>query len=410
LIATSQLWKAKGSGNSADAALFRVMKSPIRNVMFAGAAAASLLIGIRTMAQSNSGTMPNLSGRAAAVPREQQDSTDDTRAEAELQKGTALTRRGAFVEAIPHLLAARGRVANDYAANFNLALCYVATGQSQRAIPLLTDLRVSGHDNAEVNNLLAQAYVGDSQDQKALEATRRAVGLSPANEKLYMFVADACMAKQNYALGLQIVDLGLNHVPNAARLHFERAMFLSLLDQFDNAKNDFELARSLAPDSDIAFIAASQEAMFEGNLADAVRAARDGISKGHDNFMLLTLLGEALLRSGITPGQPEFEEAREALERAVSQRVDYASSQLTLGKLYLMEGRLNDAITHLEAARQLNPGNTAIYSNLATAYRKQGNVQKTQDVLSMLSKLNLVRAEKIRDAPGDRKASYAGPR
>jgi tetratricopeptide (TPR) repeat protein len=187
-------------------------------------------------------------------------------------------------------------------------------------------------------------------------------------------------------------------------------MFLSLLDQFDNAKNDFELARSLAPDSDIAFIAASQEAMFEGNLADAVRAARDGISKGHDNFMLLTLLGEALLRSGITPGQPEFEEAREALERAVSQRVDYASSQLTLGKLYLMEGRLNDAITHLEAARQLNPGNTAIYSNLATAYRKQGNVQKTQDVLSMLSKLNLVRAEKIRDAPGDRKASYAGPR
>jgi tetratricopeptide (TPR) repeat protein len=390
--------------------LFHVMESSIRNAIFAGAVAASVLISIRTSAQSNSGSMPNLSGTATAVPREQQDSTDDTRAEAELQKGTALTRRGAFVEAIPHLLAARGRVANDYAANFNLALCYVATGQSQRAIPLLTDLRVSGHDNAEVNNLLAQAYVGDSQDQKALDATRRAAALSSGNEKLYMFVADACMGRQNYALGLQIVDLGLDHVPNAARLHFERAMFLSLLDQFDNAKNDFELARSLAPDSDIAFIAASQEAMFEGNLADAVRAARDGISKGHDNFMLLTLLGEALLRSGITPGQPEFEEAREALERAVSQRVDYASSQLTLGKLYLMEGRLNDAITHLEAARQLNPGNTAIYSNLATAYRKQGNVQKTQDVLSMLSKLNLVRAEKIRDAPGDRKASYAGPR
>jgi tetratricopeptide (TPR) repeat protein len=138
--------------------------------------------------------------------------------------------------------------------------------------------------------------------------------------------------------------------------------------------------------------------------------ARDGISKGHDNFMLFTLLGEALLRSGITPGQQEFEEARGALERAVSQRADYASSQLTLGKLYLMEGRLDDAITHLEAARQLNPGNTAIYSNLATAYRKQGKVQNAQDILSMLSKLNLVQAETIRDAPGDRKASYAGPR
>jgi tetratricopeptide (TPR) repeat protein len=384
------------------------MKSPIRNVMFAAAAAASLLIGIRTMAQSNSGTMPNLSGRAAAVPREQRDSTDDTQAEAELQKGTALSRSGKFAEAIPHLLASRGKVVNNYAANFNLALCYVATRQSQRAIPLLTELRASGHDNGEVNNLLAQAYVGDSQDLKALAAIRRAAALSPANEKLYMFVADACMAKQNYVLGLQIVDLGLNHVPNSARLHFERAMFLASLDQFDNAKNDFELARSLAPDSDIAFIAASQEAMFEGNIAEAVRAARDGISKGHENFMLLTLLGEALLRSGITPGQPEFEEAREALERAVSQRADYASSQLTMGKLYLTEGRLNDAIIHLEAARQLNPGNTAIYSNLATTYRKQGKASQAQDALETLAKLNRAQAEKIRDAPGDRKAGYAG--
>src|SRR3954467_5105728 len=249
---------------------FRILESSTRNAIFAGDLAASLVITVRTCAQSNSGSMPNLSGAPAAVPRAQEDASADANAEAELQKGTALTRSGKFAEAIPHLLASRGKVVNNYAADFNLALCYVATGQSQRAIPLLTDLRVSGHDNAEVNNLLAQAYVGDSQDQKALEATRRAVGLSPANEKLYMFVADACMAKQNYALGLQIVDLGLNHVPNSARLHFERAMFLSSLDQFDNTKNDFEIARSLAPDSDIAFIAASQEAMFEGNITDAV--------------------------------------------------------------------------------------------------------------------------------------------
>ena len=368
--------------------LFRLTKCLIRDAVFAGLFAASVLISIRAKAQANSGSMPNLPGAPNAAPRAADDFAGDTQAEAELQQGTALTRSGKFAEAIPHLVASRGRVANNYAASFNLALCYVATGQSQRAIPVLTDLRASGHENAEVNNLIAQAYIGD--------------------EKLYMFVADACMAKQNYALGLQIVDLGLNNLPNSARLHFERAMFLSLLDQFDNAKKDFELARSLAPDSDIAFLAAAQESMFEGNIAEAVRVARDGISKGHENFMLLTLLGEALLRSGIAPGQPEFEEARRALEKAVSQRADYANSQLTLGKLYLMEGQLNDAIIHLEAARQLNPGNTAIYSNLATAYRKQGKNSQAHDVLEMLAKLNRAQAEKIRDAPGDRKSSYAG--
>jgi tetratricopeptide (TPR) repeat protein len=390
--------------------LLRVMEAFMRNTIFAAVAAASLLIGSRATTQSNSGTMPNLSGAPNAAPREPGDSTGDKQAEAELEKGTVLTRSGKFAEAIPHLLAARGKVANNYAASFNLSLCYVATGQSQGAIPVLTELRASGHDNSDVNNLLAQAYVGDSQDQKALEATRRAAAVNPSNEKLYTFVADACTARQNYTLGLQVVDLGLSHLSNSARLRFERAMFLSLLDQFDNAKNDFELARSLAPDSDIAFLAAAQEAFFEGNIAAAVQVSRNGIRKGYESFMLLTLLGEALLRSGITPGQPEFEEAREALEKAVSERAHYASSQLTLGKLYLLEGRLADAIAHLEIARQLNPGNPAIYSNLAATYRKQGNVQKAQDAVAMLSKLNRVQAEKIRDAPGDRKASYAGPK
>jgi Flp pilus assembly protein TadD len=73
-----------------------------------------------------------------------------------------------------------------------------------------------------------------------------------------------------------------------------------------------------------------------------------------------------------------------------------------------MEGRLNDAISHLEAARQLNPGNTATYSNLATAYRKQGKLTAAQDTLATLAKLNQAQAAKIRDAPGDRKAGYAG--
>jgi len=146
----------------------------------------------------------------------------DQQAETELQTGTALTSHGQFNEAIPHLLAAHGRVANEYAADFNLSLCYVATQQPKKAIPLLISLRNSGHDSAAVENLLAQAYVGDSQNQRALETLQRAAVFTPENEKLYMFVADACMGKQAYAVGMQVVDLGLKHLPNSARLHFER--------------------------------------------------------------------------------------------------------------------------------------------------------------------------------------------
>lgn len=333
----------------------------------------------------------------------------DQQAETELRTGTALTSHGQFTEAIPHLLAARGRVVNEYAASFNLALCYVATQQPRKAIPLLMDLRNGGHDNAAVENLLAQAYVGDSQNQKALETLQRAAIFTPENEKLYMFVADACMGKQAYAVGMQVVELGLKHLPNSARLHFERGMFLTLTDRFDEARSDFHLAKQLAPDSDISYIAGAEESMFDGNVAEAIRVSREGISKGHGGFMLLTLLGEALLRSGIAPGQKEFEEAQQALERAVVERPNYPSAQLALGKLYLLGGQTTDAITHLEAARAMNPGNPAVYSNLAAAYRKLGDTKKAEESLSILAKLNEAQAEKIRTAPGETKAGYGGP-
>lgn len=326
--------------------------------------------------------------------------------EFELRTGTSLTSQGHFSEAIPHLLASRGHVTNEYAAAFNLALCYVATGQASQATPILNELRASNHDNADVNNLLAQAYVGRAQDDDAFQAFQRAVAFTPSNEKVYVFVADACMDKQNYALGMKVVEVGLKNMPKSSQLHFERGMFLSLLDRFDDARQDFELARELSPDSEIAFIARAQEAMFEGKIAETVRISREGVSKGHHNFLLLTLFGEALLRSGITPDRKEFDEARQALETAVAERPNYASSQLALGKLYLLDGRTADAIVHLEMARNLSPNSPAVYSQLAAAYRKQGEMQKAQDALARLAKLNEAQADRIRSAPGDRKAGY----
>ena len=332
----------------------------------------------------------------------------DHQAEEELQKGSVLTRTGLFAEAIPHLLAARGRVRNEYAADFNLALCYVATVHSNQAIPILTALRDGGHDNADVNNLLAQAYVGDGQNDKALYALQTAAAFTPENEKLYLFVVDACMGKREYALGRQVVDLGLQHLPDSAWLHYERAMFLALLDQFDTGKSDFELAAKLAPESDVAFVASAQEKMFEGRMAQVIEVAREGVRKGHQDYTLLTLLGEALLRSGVTPGQPEFAEAREALKKATAERPGYSSAQIALGKVYLLENRLGDAVAHLEMAQQLDPSNASVYSNLAAAYRRQGDSEKAQSALAILAKLNQAQAEKIRSAPGDRKVSYGG--
>lgn len=331
-------------------------------------------------------------------------------AEQELQTGTELTRQGHFREAIPHFLAAQGRVSNEFAADFNLALCYFGTNQFDKAIAILTRLSSAANPTAGVYDLLAQAYVGNGQPEQAFTSLQRAAAISPGNEKLYLLVADACMDRQNYALGVKVVNLGIENLPHSGRLFYERGVFQTLLERGDLAAADFAQAAKLAPDTDIAYMAAAQQDLVEGKIPETIAVARQGISSGHENYILLTLLGEALIRSGIAPGQPEFAEAQAALEKSVAEHPDNSRSQIALAKIFLMAGHYDDAITHLEIARQLDPANTSVYSHLATAYRQRGQLDQAQKMLAILADLNEAQAAKIRSGPSDRKATTAPSR
>jgi tetratricopeptide (TPR) repeat protein len=346
---------------------------------------------------------------SAAHPQRGQSSrrADDSPAEIELQKAIALTQAAKFQEAIPHFLAARGQVSNDYALNFNLALCYVATGQFPSAIEVLNRLRSTERPNANVENLLAQALLGNRHPDEALAAVQRAARLAPKDEKLYLYVAEACMDGGYAEVGMKVVDLGLKNLPRSPRLLFEHAMLLAQLDLLDEAKQELQKVAQIAPSSDVGYIAAVQRSFFDGNIAEALRVARQGVRKGIQHSMFLALYGEAVMQSGIEPADPEFARAREALERAVADRPAYSSAQISLGKLYLMEGRLDDAIAHLNIGRQLDPRNPPVYSNLAAAYRRKGDAQQAEAMLAILAKLNQEQAERIRNAPGDRKPGYA---
>lgn len=357
-----------------------------------------LVAGTALTARSSHDLTPQNSGsgerlQSAAAPSEE-----------ELQTGIALTRAGRFAEAIPHFRAAHGRVQDQYALNFNLALCYVGTQQLPQAIATLTALRRDRPGDANVENLLAQAYVGAGQSELAMQALEQAAKLAPKNEKLYVFVVDACGDRSDYELGLRALAVALRNLPDSARLHYQRGYFLSMLDRFDDAKPEFDRAASLAPQSEIAFLAAAQKNYFGGDLENAIRAARSGIHGSHENYLLLAILGDALLRSGATPGTPEFPEARTALEKAVALRPGYVTAQIALGAALALDNQTAAAVEHFEKARQLNPSNPAVYSHLAIAYRKLGQPQQADAMLATLAKLNADQAAKIYSAPGERKA------
>jgi tetratricopeptide (TPR) repeat protein len=308
-------------------------------------------------------------------------------AETNLQKGIDLAKKDRFQEAIPFLTRAREEAPESYAAGFNLALCYLGVDEFEQTIRILNELKGTGHNTAAVNNLLSQAYIGFGQPELAFDALQEASRQTPKDEKLYAFVADACTDHYLYSLGLRVVDLGLQQLPDSARLHYERAIFLARLDRLDEATPEFQLASKLAPGSDIAYLALIQSNLYEDKFSEALSLIRKGIESGHRDYQMLALLGTVLMQSGVLPRQPEFAEAREALVSSVTANPRYSTSQIALGKLYLMEGRAGDAVSHLEVGRELEPQNPAVYTSLARAYRQLGEREKAQQSLSKLEEL-----------------------
>ncbi len=328
-----------------------------------------------------------------------------TAAESDLRTGIQLTQNGRFEDAIPHLLAAQGHVADEYAASFDLALCYVGIGKFKDAVGVLSSLKDEGHATAAVNNLLAQAWIGAGQPQGALSAFQAAVQETPDDEKLYVLVADQCMASGAYDLGMQVADVGLQHLPRSARLHYERAAFSTYENQVEQASSEYEMAARLAPGSDISYMAIAQDDLLQGKIQGAIQVAHKGIESGHGNYILLTIFGDAVARAGISPSEALFSEAEQALTKSIAERPRYAPSHLALGELLLDAGRMDDAISHLEQARALAPADPAVYSHLAIAYRRKGRADQEQQALATLSKLNQQQAQKYKTDSPD-KAGY----
>ncbi len=306
----------------------------------------------------------------------------------ELQIGTSLTRDGKLTEAIPHLLAARAAGADPYASTMNLAICYIGSGRYKEAISGLEELHASGHNTASMYNLLAQAYLGDVQPDRAWDAFLAASELTPNDEKLYAFMADACTDQRDFDMGLRAMDAGLRHLPESARLHYERGLFLAQLGRLEDAKPEWDLAARLAPGAYIATLSLVQRDLYDGNIPAAThRYGRVGCGAGIGITRRSPFSGTVLMHAGAAPGDPEFARAQEALEESARTNPEYSATQIALGRIYILEDRFGEAVAHLEIGRRLEPRNPAVYSNLMRAYHHLGDRQKEREMQEQLAKL-----------------------
>jgi tetratricopeptide (TPR) repeat protein len=155
----------------------------------------------------------------------------------------------------------------------------------------------------------------------------------------------------------------------------------------DAAARDFEKSNELDPKRQ--YGSAGLGVLYTGTERSPEAAAilRQRLAKDPSDAELNYLLAQALTRQDATPGTSAFQEAQEALLRALRVKPDYAAAHAALGKLYAQAGKNARAIGEFQSAVDLNPADRTALSQLAAALRRAGRTDEALAVSRRLKEL-----------------------
>lgn len=189
-----------------------------------------------------------------------------------------------------------------------------------------------------------------------------------------------------------------------AALNFNLGMSLKLQRRYDEALQQFDKARELAPDMVLAEYNRGDALQYLGRLEEAVEAYQNTLARNplnmlahHDLNQLLYRLGrnEEFLRSfddaatlypeiGQLPLQKgkflfqrgDFEAAREQFERAATLMQDNVTPHDALGLVFARMGDFGGAVREHEIAVGIEPENANCWTNFAETLIREGDPDK----------------------------------
>jgi tetratricopeptide (TPR) repeat protein len=251
---------------------------------------------------------------------------------------------------------------------------------------------------------LGFAYIELGRQADAVAAFERAITLDPQDADLKSYLAQAFVNGKQYEKALTIVR-GLRAVdasdPRLARLEADA---LCGLGRFDQGVAILKPLADAATGDLTPLVALSEFYGTNGRYADAAAVLRTAVAKAPDDLSLQFQYGAMLDR------QKQFAEAEQVFRQVLAKNPQHAPSLNYLGYTMVERGsRLDEAISLIKKAVDLDPHNGAYLDSLGWAYLKLNQLDQAEAPLRSAA-AQLPRDSVVQDHWGDflaRKGRFA---
>jgi tetratricopeptide (TPR) repeat protein len=273
---------------------------------------------------------------------------DGRNAEALLLQGQLYAQEGKREEALKTLKSAMGIDPNSARLQFALGRLYAATGDLEQAKQAYTEvLRLNPRATGAQIELARLNLLGGKVDA-SLGLARDAVRNEPGNLEAQVALVRSLVASGDIIGAERLIQPLVAANPSVATLHVQRGLVYAAQKNAVAARQSFEKALSLDPDSADALGGLVALDTAAGQFAAATERIEQRLRSQSPRPELLLLAARTAAAARDLAG------AERHLRKAVQADPTLLQGYTMLGQLYLMQGKLNEARTEFEtlAARQ----------------------------------------------------------
>ncbi len=226
----------------------------------------------------------------------------------------------------------------------------------------------SGDDTFDVGILLPHlgfAYQEVGQHDKAIATFEDARKLSPTDPAVAGYLIDANIAAKKYAAAIDVAKSALVQHPNDLRLARLEAQALGHSGKADEGIALLEAVLKQHTDEPAAYISLAQAYSDAARGAQAVKVLQDAQGKFPSDDGIAFELGSTFDK------QKKFAEAESAFRQVLARDPENALALNYLGYMLAERGeRLDESVSYLKKALQVEPENPSYLDSLGWAYFK----------------------------------------